>query len=174
MLKAGDVLDLSAIGMKFIIVKTAVETAGQALEMAMEVAPHTGGTPLHIHPQAEEVYEVQHGKFDVNIDGVWKTYLAGEKAVVKKGVAHTFRNTSDETARVYNRHQPAMKFEEYFERLHKLANSDAVNSDKMTIKAMIHLSMLMTSYPAEIRSVKPPYPVMRVFSLIGQLLGYRV
>lgn len=174
MSKAGDVLDLGSIGMKIVIRKTAAETEGQALEMEMEVAPQTGGTPLHVHPHAEEIYEVLQGKFDVNIDGVWKSYLAGEKALVKKNVAHTFRNTSDEPVRVHNIHQPAMKFEEYFTRLHKLANSGVVNSDKMTIKAMIHLSMLMASYPDEIRSVKPPYPVMRVFSMIGQLLGYRV
>lgn len=115
-----------------------------------------------------------HGKFDVNVDGVWKTYSVGEKAVVEKAVAHTFRSTSDETARVYQIHEPAMRFGEYFERLHRLANSEAVTSDRMTLKAMLHLSMLMTSCPAEIRSVKPPYPVMRVFGLMGQLLGYRV
>ena len=58
MLKAGDVLDLSKIGTKFTIRKTAAETAGQAFEMEMEVGPHTGGTPLHTHPQADEIYDL--------------------------------------------------------------------------------------------------------------------
>lgn len=174
MLKTGDVLDLPKIGLKFTIRKGAADTAGQALEMEMEVAPHSGGTPLHTHPSALESYEVLAGIFDVNLNGVWKSYSVGEKAVVEKGVAHTFRNSSDEPVRVYNIHQPAMKFEDYFERLYKLINREWVQPDKMTFKAILHLSMLMTSYPDEIHPVQPPSPVMRVFSLIGRLLGYRV
>jgi len=45
---------------------------------------------------------------------------------------------------------------------------------KMTLKALLHLSMLMTSQPGEIRSVQPPYAVMRVFASVGRLLGYQV
>jgi oxalate decarboxylase/phosphoglucose isomerase-like protein (cupin superfamily) len=120
--------------------------------MEMELLPHSGGTPLHIHPNAVEEYEVLQGTFEVNVAGVWKRAGAGERIIVEKGVAHTFRNTGDEPVRVYNIHRPALKFETYFRRLFMLVNSGVIKSQKMTLKAIFHLSMLITSYPDEIRS----------------------
>ena len=142
--------------------------------MEMEVQPHSGGTPLHIHPHAVEEYQVLEGTFAVNAAGVWKTAAVGERIVIDKGVPHTFRNTGDLSVSVYNVHRPAMKFEEYFERLYMLANSGVIKSQKMTLKALLHLSMLMTSYPDEIRSVQPPQTIVRGLAAIGRVLGYRI
>ncbi len=58
MLRSGDVLDLTPVGAIFHIRKTAGETQGGSFEMEWELAPHTGGTPVHIHPHATESYEV--------------------------------------------------------------------------------------------------------------------
>ena len=167
-------LDLSPIGAKFIIRKTAVETGGRSFEMEMELLPHSGGTPLHIHPDALEEYEVLEGTFEVNVAGVWKTAAVGDRVVIDKGVPHTFRNAGDQSVKVYNVHRPAMKFEDYFRRLYRLANSGVVKSQKMTLKALVHLSMLMTSYPDEIRSVRPPQAIVRGLAAIGRVLGYRI
>ena len=172
--RAGDVLDLTPIGAIFHIRKTAGETQGGSFEMEWELAPNTGGTPVHIHPHATETYEVLEGKLDLYVDGTWRTLSAGEKASVDPGVAHTFRNASNSPARVYNTHSPAMRFGEYFEALDRVVNSGVVRGGRMTPKAILHLSVLMTSFKDEIRSVSPPHPVMRVFALVGKLLGYRV
>ena len=170
----GRVLDLSPIGATFTIRKTAAETGGRSFEMEMELLAHSGGTPLHIHPHAVEEYQVLEGTFDVNVAGVWKTVAVGERVVIDQGIPHTFRNSGDESVRVYNVHRPAMKFEDYFERLYRLANSGVVKSQKMTLKALLHLSMLMTSYPDEIRSVQPPQTIVRGLAAIGRMLGYRI
>jgi quercetin dioxygenase-like cupin family protein len=167
-------LDLSPIGAKFIIRKTAVETGDRSFEMEMVLLPHSGGTPLHIHPHAVEEYQVLEGTFEVNVAGVWKTAGVGERIVIDKGVPHTFRNTGDQSVRIDNVHRPAMKFEEYFRRLHRLANSGVIKSQKMTPKALLHLSMLMASYPDEIRSVQPPQMMVRGLAAIGRMLGYRI
>lgn len=174
MLRAGDVLDLGPVGATFHIVKTAAETEGRALEMEWELAPHTGGTPVHIHPDATESYEVLEGKLDLYVDGTWRTLSAGERASVDPGVAHTFRNGSDSPTRVYNTHAPAMRFGEYFEALQRVVNSGAIQGGRITPKAVLHLSVLMTSFKDEIQSVSPPHGVMRAFALVGRLLGYRV
>ena len=100
MLKVGDVLDLGPLGMKFYIKKTAAETNGQSFEMDMELVPQTDAGIIHIHPHAIESYEVLQGKFDVYVNGKWRTLSVGEKAVVDKGVPHTFRNASSETTAV--------------------------------------------------------------------------
>ena len=67
-----------------------------------------------------------------------------------------------------------MKFEDYFQTLYRLANSGVVKSQKMTFRALLHLSMLMTSYPDEIRSVQPPQTIVRGLAAIGRVLGYRI
>lgn len=174
MLESGDVLNLEPLGTKFIIKKTAAETDGRSFEMEWELDPHTGGTPIHIHPHAIETYEVLDGKFDVYVNGTWKTLSKGDKVVVGKGAPHTFRNGSDEVTRVYNTHQPAMKFDEYFETLNKIVNSGAIKPNQMTLKAMLYLSVLMTSYKNEIQSVNPPHAVMQGLGFIGRMTGHKV
>jgi mannose-6-phosphate isomerase-like protein (cupin superfamily) len=177
MLKVGDVLDLGPLGLKFSIKKTAAETNGQSFEMDMELDPQRDAGIIHIHPHAIESYEVLQGKFDVYINGNWKTLSVGEKAVVEKGVPHTFRNASNETTRVYNTHQPAMQFDQFFEALYKLANSGVSKSTQRrqrTFKDILYVSVVYTSYPDEIQSVRPPYAIMQVLGFVGRLLGYKV
>ncbi len=163
--------------MKFYIKKTAAETNGQSFEMDIELVPQTEAGIIHIHPQAIESYEVLQGKFDVYINGNWKTLSVGEKAVVEKGGPHTFRNASNETTRVYNTHQPAMRFDQFFEALYKLANSGVSKSTRrrqLTFKDILYVSVVYTSYEDEIQSVRPPYALLQVFGFVGRLLGYKV
>ncbi len=177
MLKVGDVLDLGPLGMKFHIKKTSAETSGQSFDMELELNPHRDAGVIHIHPHAVESYEVLQGKFDVYINGDWKTLSTGEKAVVDPGVPHTFRNTGDETTRVYNVHQPAMRFDQFFEGLYKLANSGVSSSQQRrprTFKALLYAAMLYTSYPDEIRAVRPPHALLQVFAFLGRSLGYKL
>src|SRR3954469_23808041 len=106
--KSGETLDLSRIGMIFRIRKSAADTAGRSLEMEMDLLPRSGGTPLHVHPSAEESYDVLQGTFEVNVGGVWTTAAPGDRVVVPPGTPHTFRNSSTERVTVYNAHRPAM------------------------------------------------------------------
>ena len=177
MLKVGDVLDIGQVGMNLYIKKTAAETNGQSFEMDIELVPQTAAGIIHIHSHATESYEVLQGKFDVYINGNWKTLSVGEKAVVEKGVAHTFRNASNETTRVYNTHQPAMRFDQFFEALYKLANSGVSKSTQrrpLRFKDILYVSVVYTSYKDEIQSVRPPYVLLQVFGFVGRLLGYTV
>ena len=172
--KAGDVLDLSPIGAVFRVRKTSGETEGRSFEMEWELLPNTGGTPVHIHPHATESYEVLAGELDLYVDGAWRRLSAGESASVDPGVPHTFRNATGETVRVYNTHAPAMRYGEYFEGLHRVVSSGAVPPGRMTVKAILYLSLFMTSFEDEIRSVKPPHIAMKVFARVARTLGYRV
>jgi len=174
MLEAGDVLDLGPLGAKFFIRKTAADTGGLSFEMEWELAPRTGGTPVHIHPYAAETYEVIEGQLDVFVEGKWHTLFAGEKRTVPERVAHTFRNSSDAIVRVYNIHAPALRFDGYFEGLHGLVVRGIISSRGMTARALLHLALLMTSHKSEIISVKPPDVLMRFLGVLGRSLGYRV
>lgn len=174
MLKAGAVLDFGPLGMTFHVKKTASDTGGRSLEMEWELAPGTGGTPVHIHPQATESYAVLDGELGVFVGGAWRTLSAGESVSVSPGQPHTFRNAGSRVTRVYNVHQPAMQFGEYFGGLAKIANGGTITSARMTPGAILHLAVLMTSYPREIRSVQPPHALVRVLGAVGRLFDYRL
>ena len=174
MLKAGDILDLGPLDTKFLITGTAAETNGASFDMEWELGPNTGGTPVHIHPGAKETYEVLEGNLDVYVDGTWQVLAPGQRIVVDAGVPHTFRNSSAGVTRVRNSHQPALRYGEYFEGLYRITRSGVISGKRMTLKAILHLAVLMTSYKEEIVSVNPPNAVMRVLGRIGRLLGYQV
>lgn len=174
MVKTGDILDLGPLRTKILIRQSAIETDGRIFDTEWEMGPKTGGTPVHTHPNAKETFEVLEGELDIFVDGAWKTLTQGKKTSVEKGAPHTLRNDSDGLTRVKMTFQPALKYDQYFQRLEKVVNNGIIESEKMDLKGILHLSMLMTTYPDEIRSVKPPYPVMRVLAFIGRLLGYQV
>jgi mannose-6-phosphate isomerase-like protein (cupin superfamily) len=174
MLKAGDTLDFGPLGMRFHIKETAVETDGEALVMEWELAPETGGTPVHVHPHASESYEVLEGELDVCVDGTWRTLTVGESATVEPGVPHTFRNASGFVTRVHNVHAPAMEFGAYFKGLSELTSRGVLSPDGVTLRGALYSSTLLTRHSDEIQLVQPPYAVMRVMSVLARLLGYHV
>src|SRR3954470_17195851 len=101
---ANRTLDMTQIGMVFHIVKTPADTKGESLEMEWELLPGADGTPLHIHPNAEDSYRVIEGEFEVNVNGTWQLLQQGEELTVAKGTPHTFRNPATSITRVYNTH----------------------------------------------------------------------
>ena len=46
--------------------------------------------PTHTHKQKEETFHVLHGEMILELDGVKKTFSAGDLIVVERGVAHSF------------------------------------------------------------------------------------
>lgn len=164
-------LDCTELGMIMKISKSTQDTQGRSLEMEWELLPYSGGTPVHIHPEAIETYEVLSGELEVYKDGQWFTAKAGEKVVIDKGVAHTFKNSTNEVVRVYNTHQPALKFEEFFKGLCKFSQSGLVKNGKMNFNAIVGISSLWNNYSKELRSIKPPHMLMKILSFYGKLKG---
>lgn len=169
MLREGDVLDFGPIQMKMVVRKFTPET----LDVEMELDPRSSGTPLHTHPNAVELYEVLEGQLDVFIHGEWKTFTQGDKIRVEKNVPHTFRNSNDSVTRILNSHQPALKMAEYFEGLYKIAHS-GVTKGEMNFPTILYLSVLMSSFKAEVTPVNPPAPITNLFGFIGKLAGFKI
>lgn len=166
-------IDCRELGMLMTVVKTAADTSGKSLEMEWTLAPNSGGTPVHIHPEALETYEIISGELEIFKNDRWITAKAGEKLSIEKGVSHTFRNNTNQEVRVYNTHQPAMAFEDFFKGLEKFSKSGLVKNGKMNFKAVVGISTLWTNYRKEIQSVKPPYFVMRILGAYGRLIGLK-
>jgi mannose-6-phosphate isomerase-like protein (cupin superfamily) len=108
------------MGMRWEITRSTQDTAGDLFEATNWLDPHMPGPPVHVHPSAEESYQIIEGALEVCVDGEWRTVRAGETATVPGGVPHTLRNASAEPVRIVNIHRPAQQFESFFREMHSL------------------------------------------------------
>ncbi|MBI1247108.1 cupin domain-containing protein [bacterium] len=168
------VWDFGPLGMKWEITKSTADTSGEFFEAINVLAPEFESPPLHIHPAAEEVYEVVAGTLDVCVGGQWRKLEAGESATVPPGTPHTLKNGSGAEVRLINVHRPAQQFEQFFGGLRRLAVSGSVTFPPKGLRSVILLSMLFCKYPQEIISVKPPRWLMSFMARFGRLLGFKL
>lgn len=167
------VLDFGRFPGRWEITRSTEDTQGELLEMHFEIETATGDSPpLHIHPHAEESYEVLSGVLEVNVEGEWKQVPAGESHSVPAGTAHTFRNR--EPVELKNVHKPALEYERFFRRFHQLVTERDVKLPPKSFKSFVLMGMLFSAHEQEVVSVKPPQVVMRILALLGRLLGYRL
>jgi mannose-6-phosphate isomerase-like protein (cupin superfamily) len=132
-------------GSVYIVRRPAADTNGAFVEMEFVLPPGCVPPPPHVHPHQVEDYEVLAGRFDVVVDGRWRTLAPGESASVPLGALHTFRNRSGEPVRVRNRHSPAMRFEEFIERTSRTLQAAGVKR-KRDPRVALYLSMVMLDF----------------------------
>ncbi|MEL7834538.1 cupin domain-containing protein [Fodinibius sp. Rm-B-1B1-1] len=167
------ILDFGGFPGRWEIIHSTAETDGEYLEMRFEINSTTGDSPpVHIHPKAEESYEVLSGTLEVKVKGEWKQVHTGEKHSVSPGTPHTFRNK--EPVELINVHQPALEYERFFRRFQKLVTEQGVNLPPNNFKSFLLLGMLFSAHEQEVISVKPPQFVMRILSGLGKSLGYQL
>lgn len=159
------------MAMRWEITRSTADTGGDLLETVNWVGPRTGGPPVHVHPTAEESYEVIDGTLEVFVDGQWQTLRAGEKATVPPGKPHTLRNDSAEPVRLVNTHRPALRFEAMFRELHALIKTGRIKRlPPKDPRSLIYAGMLFDKYAEEQRMVKPPKAAFTALALIGRAL----
>ena len=172
MARTGDRFEM-VDGSSYIVTRPAAETEGDYVEMEFVLPPGCLPPPPHVHPSQVEEYEVLEGRFDVMVDGEWKTFEPGEKAAVPVGVLHTFRNKSGETVRVRNWHRPALRFEGYIETIHATLKRSGIKS-KRDPRIPLYLSQIMLEYretlaPGRARERVP----IGIAARLGRLLRLR-
>src|SRR5919112_2862574 len=132
-------------GSVYIVRRPAAETDGESVEMEFVLPSGCVPPPPHIHPQQVEEYEVLEGRFDVVIDGEWRTLAPGDFARVPIGALHTFRNRSGGVVRVRNWHRPAMRFEDFIERTCRTLQAAGVKR-KRDPRVYLYLSMVTLDF----------------------------
>jgi mannose-6-phosphate isomerase-like protein (cupin superfamily) len=157
-------------GSVYIVRRPAAETDGESVEMEFVLPSGCIPPPPHIHPRQVEEYEVLEGRFDVVVEGEWRTLAPGESAAVPIGALHTFRNRSGGVVRVRNWHRPAMRFEDFIERTCRTLQAAGVTR-RRDPRVFIYLSMVMLDFgdtlvPARRRERIP----MHALALIARLL----
>jgi quercetin dioxygenase-like cupin family protein len=132
-------------GSVYIVRRPAAETGGAFVEMEFVLPSGCVPPPPHVHPHQVEEYEVLAGRFDLVVDGRWRTLEPGESAQVAIGALHTFRNRSGEPVRVRNWHRPAMRFEAFIERTCHTLRAAGVTR-KRDPRVALYLSMIMLDF----------------------------
>lgn len=88
-MRAGDVV---VDGTERFIIHQSAGTAGRC-ELEVHLAPGAEGPPTHTHDEPEEL-EIVAGAVVFTLDGVARTFRAGDRFVIEPGVKHTFYNPS--------------------------------------------------------------------------------
>lgn len=97
--------------MRFLI--TGAETGG-AFFMAEVSVPPGGGPPPHVHSREDESFYLFSGTLIVQVGGKTLHASPGDFVHLPRGIAHTFKNTSKEYARMLVTVTPA-GLEKFFE-----------------------------------------------------------
>ncbi len=169
---------MSPLGMKFTVLKSSADTNGQSLDLHWDLFPgcNMKDPLIHMHPHAIETYEILTGEMEFFIKDKWVSAKKGDKLEVPIGVAHTFRNPSNQVVKIYNTHQPALKMEEYFEDVVKVLDKVTHNRTipfSMNFNAKLYLGALMSHYRHEIIAVKPPDVVVKILGYVGKVIGIK-
>ncbi|MBS1731331.1 MAG: cupin domain-containing protein [Bacteroidetes bacterium] len=170
------ILDMTPVGMKFIVLQSNADSGGKSLDLHWELLPKCNmKNPLvHIHPNAIETYEVLEGEMEFFVKDKWMIARTGDKLTVPKGVSHAFRNPTEKTVTVYNTHKPALRMENYFEDVCKVLDKLTDNRTKefkMNLKSMLYMSVLMNNYREEIVAKSPPDATIKLLGFISKLMG---
>jgi len=174
MARAGDEL-LSPISGRLVFRRTAADTNGDLVEVDVFYKP--GGNPpvVHYHPTQEERFEVVSGELSTHVDGVERTYGAGETFVLPPGSRHSMHTAGHEEVHFIWQTRPALKTETFFETIYGLTRDGKTN--KQGVPNLLHAAALMREYQDEVRLAKPPFAIQRLLigllAPIGGLLGYR-
>lgn len=172
----GQLLDMSPLGMRFTVLKTAADTEGRSLDLHWELLPGCNmKDPLfHTHPHAFETYEVLEGEMEFFVKDKWVSAKKGDQLTVPAGVTHTFRNPTDKIVKVFNTHQPAFHMENYFEDVCKVLDKVTDGRKKsfsMNFKAKLYLGLLMNRYRQEIIAKRPPDFAVRILGKVAKWIG---
>ena len=173
--KSNKILDMTPLGMKFTVLKTAADTDGKSLDLHWELLPGCNmKDPLvHIHPNAIETYEILEGEMEFFVKDKWQVAKKGDRLTVPVGVTHAFRNPTDSIVKVYNTHEPALEMQEYFEDICKILDKVTANRTqvfKMNLRTKLYMGLLMNKFRNEIIAKNPPDFAIKILGFLAQIL----
>jgi quercetin dioxygenase-like cupin family protein len=138
------VIENPITGEQILFRRTAAETDGELLEMDDYWARTDHQTPEHVHPAMEERWDVIAGEVRFEIGGVTQTATAGDTVVAPPGTPHCACNVGPEPAHLRIQMRPALRWQEFVERLFAL---DASEPDSV--------ATLMREFRSEIALARP-------------------
>ena len=154
--------------------ETSRETNGEYARLELRVRSHRFMVAPHIHPFAEEAFEIRSGTFTFVVDGEERQVRAGEGATIPAGATHAWWNTGEDEGVAIVEFRPALKTEEFFESFFGLAHDGKVNP-KTGLPNLLWLASIFHTYRDFGYIAKPPLFVRRVvfipLAAVARLLG---
>lgn len=155
--------------------KTTQETNGEFLQVEFALRPRGVIVEPHLHPRQTERFEVLAGKLRGQVRGEERTAAVGDVVVVPPGTPHSWWNDGDEEARLLLEFRPALRTEQFFERIFALAR--AGKTDERGLPNLLQRAVLIKEYRDELYPAFAPLPIVKaviaVLAPIGLLFGYR-
>ncbi len=114
-----------ALGEQISFIRTGEETGGELLEMeaCYAAGQDIGEMLMHYHPNQDEEFEVLEGVMTVELNGVRRHYVAGQRFSVPRNTVHGMRNCGSVPARIHWEVRPALQTQEFFETILPLADT---------------------------------------------------
>jgi quercetin dioxygenase-like cupin family protein len=172
---SGDVIDNPAARMQLRLVRTAAETGGDLLEMEATYAPGSVEPLEHFHPRQDEHFEILAGSMEAEVGGERRTLTAGDVLDIPAGTVHAMWNAGGEESRVRWQTRPALRTEEFFRLVGRLAREG-----KLTPKGPRNPLLgaaVMQDFRDEFRPTNPPAPVQAVafpvLAAVARITGQR-
>ena len=153
MAKAGDFIKNPGARIAIKFTKTAKQTDCKLLQLDMFVEQDGHVVYEHIHPYADESFEVISGSLRLCIDGNLQDLTEGMMpVVVKKGLSHKWCNIGDKQVHVRLEFRPALRMEEFLVKLFALACNN--KTDEQGRPEHIEEEHLFKEYKQEIKRPK--------------------
>jgi quercetin dioxygenase-like cupin family protein len=127
MAQVGQTIEHPLSGEQLTFLETAATTGGDLLKISVEMAPGGAVARAHVHPRAQEEFEVLSGRIQLKTDGETRVAEAGESVIVPRGAAHVWGNPFDDPATITVALRPALKMETFFETFFGLASDGKLN-----------------------------------------------
>jgi quercetin dioxygenase-like cupin family protein len=126
MTTSGLTIESPKIGQTITFQRTTQDTAGAELVIQARMRPGAF-MPLHRHLHQVEMFEMLEGTGTFTVAERKIVAKPGERIRIAAGVAHRFRNTTNDDVQVRATLRPALRTEELFEQLFQLGARDKVN-----------------------------------------------
>ena len=149
MARVGQTIEHPLSGEQLTFLETAGTTGGDLLKISVEMAP--GGTlgRAHVHPRAQEEFEVLAGRIQVKTSGKTLVAEAGESVIVPRGADHIWGNPFDDPATITVAIRPALKLETFFETVFGLASDGRLNA-KTQMPSFLQMVLLLHEYREDV------------------------
>jgi quercetin dioxygenase-like cupin family protein len=176
MAKVGQTIEHPLSGERLTFLETAATTGGDLLKISVEMAPGGAIGQTHVHPRAQEEFEVLSGRVQLKTARETRIAEAGESLIVPRGAAHFWGNPFDDPATVAVTLRPALKMETMFENLFGLDNDGKVNSNTQ-MPSFLQMMVMAHEYRDDITLPGVAGVATRglgaVFAPLARARGYR-
>lgn len=173
MARIGEVLHDGQEQIEFLA--TAASTDGKFVQCRSRVAPGRPAPPEHSHPNQEERFTVERGRFGYILGDRRLEAGPGDVIVVPPGTNHTWWNAGTDELSALGEVSPALRFEDFVETIHVLIRDGRLRAGGRRPNPLL-LAVVAQAYRREWRLTRLS-PVARtmvpLLAAIGRLAGYK-